>query len=157
MYYVLPASSSWVFASWLLALRRTTARFVQIYAFATAFFSSASMGLLSASGFVVLAQRPTTLPFADQKLLKVPLDPRQAEQARLLFLQPLPHWVCAVAVDVDLAEDGEGDTVVDAAESLDVVIAARILVAKLVARETDHFEGITMLLLELLVEVLQAI
>lgn len=44
---------------------------------------------------------------ADQELLKVPLDALEAQETRLGRLEPLVKGRGAVAVDVDLGEDGE--------------------------------------------------
>lgn len=77
---------------------------------------------------------------ADEKLLKVPLDPLQAHDAGLLLFHPLPHGLGLVTVHVGLAEDGEGDAVVELAEALDVIVAAGVLAAELVAWETDDLK-----------------
>lgn len=45
-----------------------------------------------------------------------------------------------VTVDFRFAQDGERDAIVDLAEGLDFVVAARILVAELVAGETEDLE-----------------
>lgn len=93
----------------------------------------------------------------DQELLKVPLDTLQAQHAGLLLLHPGPHGGRAVAVDVQLAQHGEGDAVVDLAEGLDVVVGAGVLAAELVAGEADDEEIVGVFALELLVEVLEAL
>jgi hypothetical protein len=72
---------------------------------------------------------------ANQELLKVPLDPLQPHHPRLLGLQPLKYGIRRIAIDVDLAEHGETDAVVELAELLDLVVGAWVLVAELVARE----------------------
>ena len=71
----------------------------------------------------------------DKKLLKVPLDPLQAEHAGLLGLEPVPQRLRRRAVDVDLGKNGERDAVVALAEGVDVVVGAWVLRAELVAGE----------------------
>jgi len=61
----------------------------------------------------------------------------------LLVLQPLEKRIGGVAVDVGLAHNGEGDTVVDLAEGLDIVISAWLLASELVAWETEDLELVT--------------
>src|SRR3546814_969186 len=61
-----------------------------------------------------------------------------AEQAALLLLQPLPQRKRAVAVDVDLGEHGEVHVVGQRTEFPDRRLVARLLVAELVAGETDR-------------------
>lgn len=81
---------------------------------------------------------PTTLDLAvtaDEELLEVPLDTLDAQDTGLLVLQPVPDGLGLVAVDVDLAQDGKTDTVVDLAKLLNLVVAARVLAGKLVAGE----------------------
>jgi hypothetical protein len=56
---------------------------------------------------------------------------------------------------VDFAQDGERDAVVQLAELLDLVVAAGVLATELVAREADDLELVTVLALDLLVELLQ--
>lgn len=92
----------------------------------------------------------------DKELLKVPLDELHAEEAGSLALEPLVERGSAVAVDLDLLHDGEADTVVDLAEVLDLVIAAGLLGTKLVAGEAEDREVVAVLLLEALVEALEA-
>lgn len=77
---------------------------------------------------------------SDQKLLKVPLDPLEAHKTWLFALHPLPHWLCLVTVDISLAENWEGNSVVELAEALDIIVAAGVLTAELIARETDDFK-----------------
>ena len=77
---------------------------------------------------------------SNQELLEIPLDPLQTHNTRLALLHPLVHRLDFVAVDFRFAQYGEGDAVVDLAELLDFVVAARVLRAELVAREADDFE-----------------
>ena len=77
---------------------------------------------------------------ADEELLKVPLDTLETHDAGLLLLQPLEDGLGLVAVDVDLAEHGEADAIVDEAELLDLVVGAGVLAAELVAGETQDGE-----------------
>jgi len=76
----------------------------------------------------------------DQELLEVPLDPLQPEHAGLLALHPLVQRIGVGAVDLGLAQDGEGHAVVELAEALDVVVGAGLLVAELVAGEAEDLE-----------------
>ena len=93
---------------------------------------------------------------ADEKLLKVPLNHLEAHEAGLLLLEPFEDGVGAVAVDVNLLHDGEADAVVELAELLDLIVGARLLAAKLIAREAQDGKVIRVLLLEILVELLEA-
>lgn len=93
----------------------------------------------------------------DQELLKVPLDPLQAHDARHLVLHPLPHGLRLVAVDLGLAQHRERHAVVDLAEGLDLVVGARVLAAELVAGEAEDGEGVRVLGLNGLVEGFEAL
>lgn len=62
-----------------------------------------------------------------------------------------------VAVDIDLAQDGEGNLLVQRAEVLDLLVAAGLLAAELVAGEGDDGEVIGVLLLDLLVDGLEVL
>ena len=77
---------------------------------------------------------------SDQELLEIPFDSLQAQEARLRLLHPRPHRLSSGAVDVCLAEDRKGDAVVQLAEVLDIVVASGVLIAKLVAGETDELD-----------------
>lgn len=77
---------------------------------------------------------------ANQELLKVPLDSLQAKKTWLAVLHPLPHWLGLFAVHVSFAEHGECNAVVDLAEALDIVVAAWVLAAELVAWKADDLE-----------------
>lgn len=79
---------------------------------------------------------------ANQPLLEIPFHTLHAQQTWLFVLEPLEERVGLVAVDVGLAHDGEGDSVVDLAEGLDVVVGAWFLAAELVAGETEDDEVI---------------
>lgn len=85
---------------------------------------------------------PSTLDLAilaNQELFKVPLDSLQTHDTGLLVLHPLENGLGLVAVDVGLAENREGDAVVDHAEFLDGVVGTGVLGAELVAGETEEF------------------
>src|SRR4051794_13852983 len=87
---------------------------------------------------------------ADQELGEVPLD-LVAEDAALLLPQPGEQRVRVVAVDVDLLEHREADAVVALAERADLVVAAGVLAAELVAGEAQHDQALVgVLLVELL-------
>lgn len=73
------------------------------------------------------------------------------------MLQPLVQRVRIVAVDIDLAEDGEGDFLVQGAEVLDLLVGAGLLAAELVAGEADDCEVVGVLLLDLLVDGLEVL
>ena len=122
--------------------------------------------------------RPATLDLAvasDEELLEVPLDHLEAHKSGLLFLEPLVDGAGLVAVDIDLLHDGERDTIcstasvigvsrmrktgkltVDLAEVLDLIVGSGLLRAELVAREAEEDNIVTVLLLELLVQSLEA-
>src|SRR6185312_4228838 len=87
----------------------------------------------------------------DEELGEVPFD-AAAEQAGLLVLQISVERVRIGPVDVDLGEHREADAVIYLAELADLVLAARLLVAKLVAREAEHGEALGV---KLFVELLQ--
>lgn len=92
---------------------------------------------------------------ADQKLLKVPLDALQAHDSGLLVLQEVVQRAGLVAVDVDLAEHGEGDAVVELTEGLDVRVGAGLLRAELVAGEAEDLKTLRVLGVQRLVERLE--
>jgi hypothetical protein len=92
---------------------------------------------------------------ADEELLKVPLDPLQAHEARLFVLKPLIEWIGLIAVDVNLAQDREGHTIVDLAEALNLLVGAGVLATELVAGEAKNDEVIRVLLLDALVKLLE--
>lgn len=77
---------------------------------------------------------------SNKELLKVPLNPLEAQQTRDGALHPLPHGLCLVAVDIGFAKYRERDAVIELAEGLDVVVGAGVLVAELIAREAEDFE-----------------
>lgn len=100
---------------------------------------------------------PHHFPVAiDEELLKIPFDALQTHEPRFLALHPLPHWLGVVSVDVGLAQDGEGDTVVELTETLDLLVGAGVLGQELVAGETQDLELVRVLGLDLLVERFQA-
>jgi hypothetical protein len=87
--------------------------------------------------------RPTLLDlaiFPDEEFLKVPLDPLKTHETGLALLHPFPDGLGFRAVDVGLAQNREGNTVVELTEGLDVVVVARVLVTELVAGEADDLE-----------------
>lgn len=153
-------------APWLPSSGQTTPVRRKLFSLLTWTKQAVSLRLLLNLGNDVLLQRlrlggarPAVLDLAipaNEELLKVPLDALQAKNTGLLLLQPLENWVCGVAVDVDLAEDGEGDAVVNLAEALNLLVGARLLAAKLVAREAEDDKVIGVLLLDVLVELLEA-
>lgn len=73
------------------------------------------------------------------------------------MLQPLVQGVRIVAVDVELAKDGEGDLLVQGAEVLDLLVGAGLLAAELVAGEADDYEIVGVLLLDVLVDGLEVL
>lgn len=95
-----------------------------------------------------------TIP-ANEELLKVPLDNLQAQQARLLLLEPGEQRVGVVAVDIGLLHDGEADAIVDLAEVLDLIVGAGLLGAELVAGEAEDLKVFGVLGLDALVDLLE--
>lgn len=93
----------------------------------------------------------------DKELFKVPLDALQAEYTGHSVLHPGKDGRGLVAVDVQLAEHGEGNAIVDLAEGLDLVVGTGVLAAELVAGESEDFKVLRVLRLELLVEFLEAL
>ena len=93
----------------------------------------------------------------DQKLLKVPLDPLQPQQAGLLALHPLIHRLHLVSIHVRLPQHREGDTIIHLAELLDLVVGPWILGAELVAGEAEEDELVGVLGGDFLIEVFQAL
>lgn len=93
---------------------------------------------------------------ANQELLKVPLHALHAHQSRLLALDVLPQRVGIVAVNLRLAEDGEGNAVVDLAELLDLIVGRGLLATELVAGEAEDNKLAWVRGFDLLVEVLEA-
>src|SRR4051812_1784275 len=91
---------------------------------------------------------------ADQELGEVPLD-RVSEDAALLLAQPGEQGVRIVAVDVDLLEHREAHAVVALAEGADLLVAARVLAAELVAREAEDHEALVGVLLVQLLQTLE--
>lgn len=92
---------------------------------------------------------------SNKELLKVPLDALEAQQTRLLVLEPGPKRVGVVAVDLGLLHDGECHAVVELAELLDVVVGAGLLATELVAGEAENDKVLGVLLLELGPELLE--
>lgn len=76
----------------------------------------------------------------DQELLKIPLNPFQAQQAWLFRLHPFEHWLRLIAIDIGLAQDREGDAIVQLAELLNLVVRAGVLPTKLIAWEANNHE-----------------
>lgn len=72
--------------------------------------------------------------------LKIPLDPPQPQQPWPLLLHPLPHRLRLVPVHLRLAEHRKRDAVIQLAKLLNLVVAARVLPAELVAREAEDDE-----------------
>lgn len=92
---------------------------------------------------------------SNKELLKVPLDALEAQETRLLVLEPGPKRVGVVAVDLGLLHDGECHAVVELAELLDVVVGAGLLATELVAGEAENDKVLGVLLLELGPELLE--
>jgi hypothetical protein len=77
----------------------------------------------------------------DQELGEIPLDRLRAEEARRYLLQRPEQRMGVRAVDLGLGEHGKGDVVIIGAEFLDRLLVARLLMAELVARESEHGEA----------------
>src|SRR5690606_1945751 len=88
-----------------------------------------------------------------QELGEVPLDRLAAKNARRFLLEVLVERMRVITIDVDLAEHREADAVVQLAELADFRLAARLLLAELVAREAKDFQ----LALVLVIQRLQAL
>ncbi len=78
----------------------------------------------------------------DQELLEVPGDVARVSVAGLFSAEPLIQLARAVAVDFDLAEDGEGGVVLGGRELEDLGIGARLLLSELIARERKDAETV---------------
>ena len=76
----------------------------------------------------------------DEELGEVPAN-AAAEEAGLLVFEELVERVGGVAVDVDFAEDGEFDAIVQVTERFDVGVGAGLLMSELIAREAEDFES----------------
>src|SRR5690606_1661634 len=74
------------------------------------------------------------------ELGKVPLDPLRTEDALGLVLEPAVERVRALAVDLYLGEQREGDLIPRVAEGLNFCLVPRLLLAELVAREAQDDE-----------------
>lgn len=77
---------------------------------------------------------------SDQEFLEIPFHPLQAHNPRFLLLEPMPQRIFRVTVDVQFAEDGEGDVVVARTEGLNVVVRPRFLAPELVAGKAQDGE-----------------
>ncbi|MCY1542564.1 hypothetical protein D9M68_783190 [compost metagenome] len=78
---------------------------------------------------------------AHQELGEVPLDGLAAQQAGRLRAEPLVERMGLGAVDVDLAHHGKRDAEIALAEGGDLLVAAGVLLAELVAREAQHHQA----------------
>src|SRR3546814_11880355 len=76
----------------------------------------------------------------DEEFGEIPLDRLRAEQPRRLILERAEQRIGAVAIDLDLGEDREGNVVGQRAETGDFRGIARFLPAELVARNAQHPE-----------------
>src|SRR3546814_19937459 len=71
----------------------------------------------------------------DEEFGEIPLDRLRAEQPRRLILERAEQRIGAVAIDLDLGEDREGNVVGQRAETGDFRGIARFLPAELVRSE----------------------
>jgi hypothetical protein len=78
--------------------------------------------------------------FANQELFKIPFDPLQAHDSRLGVLHPLPQRIRIISIDLCLAQDGKGDTVIELTERLDIIVGSWLLPAELVAGKSEDEE-----------------
>ena len=85
------------------------------------------------------------LHFVEYRLGEVPFDVL-GDQAWGLVLQVFEQGVGSRAVDLNLAHHGERHAVVKLAKLLDFVIAARVLLAKLVAGKADYGNPLVLVL-----------
>jgi hypothetical protein len=58
---------------------------------------------------------------------------------------------------INLSQNREANAVVELAELLNLVVGARVLAAKLIARETDNLKVVGVFALDVLVQLLQAL
>ncbi len=61
-----------------------------------------------------------------------------------------------LAVDIRLAHNWEGDSIIDLAEALDIIISSGFLTTELVARESENDEVIWVGSFDFLIQVLEA-
>lgn len=80
----------------------------------------------------------------EEEFREVPRD-RGALHRRVVS-EPLEEGVRVGSVDLDLRHEGEGDAVVAARPLLDLGVGARLLVAELVAGESDNLETLVVIL-----------
>src|SRR3954468_18908530 len=77
---------------------------------------------------------------ANQELGEVPLD-GAGQQTPFFALQEPVQRVGAAAVDLDLGEQREADAITGIAEGANIIVAAWLLMTKLIAREGQHAEA----------------
>ena len=84
---------------------------------------------------------PQNLPIPpDQPLLEIPLHSLEPQDPWLLALQPLEQRLRPLPIHLHLPQHGETDPIVHLAETLDLVVGARVLRAELVAGEAEDLE-----------------
>src|SRR5579875_213267 len=76
----------------------------------------------------------------DEEFGEVPFD-GIAQQAGLLALQKFVQWMRPLAVDLDLGENRKLDPVIELAKFFDLLVRARLLMAELIAWESEDFEA----------------
>jgi hypothetical protein len=76
----------------------------------------------------------------DQELGEIPFDRGGPQQARPLRFQEREQRMSAIAVDVNLREQRKRDVVFVLAELVNLLLGARLLTAKLIARKPEHDE-----------------
>lgn len=77
----------------------------------------------------------------DEEFGEIPLDPARTENAGGLLFQPIIKRNSPVAVDIDLFHDRETDIIGQFAKTGDFCGIARLLLAKLVAGESNDFKA----------------
>ena len=76
---------------------------------------------------------------------------------RATTIEPLKQRACVIAVDLNLLQHRERHAIVELAKLLDLVIAAGILAAELVAREAEDDELVGVLFGDALVDLLETL
>ena len=87
-----------------------------------------------------IAAQHSKLP-VDQELGEIPLDHLRAQEAGRVLFESLKQPMGVRAVDLDLCEHRERHVVLVGAKLADCSLVARLLMAELVARKSEHSEA----------------
>src|SRR5574344_328201 len=74
----------------------------------------------------------------NEKLVEIPFD----GISTCGFFQIYVQWVSVCSVDINFGKNGEGNAVIQCAESLDFLISAWFLVGKLIAWKSHYLESL---------------